>query len=58
MYNTNGTVVVVEDEDNDDKEVRPSRDVIQLQGDQRDNINKFLTEFNICKKSEITIHGF
>ena len=48
MHNTNGTVVVDED----------AGDVIQLQGDQRDNIAKFLTEFNICKKEEITVHGF
>lgn len=48
MYNTNGTVI-------DDKE---AGEVIQIQGDQRENLKKFLTHFNICKKSEITIHGF
>merc|ERR1712154_258810 len=47
MFNTNGTVV------KDDM-----GDVIQLQGDQRKNIHKFLTEFNIVPKNQITEHGF
>ena len=47
MFNTNGTVV------KDD-----ICDVIQLQGDQRKNIYRFLTEFNIVPKSQITVHGF
>ena len=47
MFNTNGTVV--EDE---------MGDVIQLQGDKRKSIGRFLTEFNIVPKSQITEHGF
>eukprot|EP00484_Ammonia_sp_Unknown_P017317 CAMPEP_0197031806 /NCGR_PEP_ID=MMETSP1384-20130603/10683_1 /TAXON_ID=29189 /ORGANISM="Ammonia sp." /LENGTH=106 /DNA_ID=CAMNT_0042461381 /DNA_START=53 /DNA_END=373 /DNA_ORIENTATION=- len=47
MFNTNGTVVKDE-----------MGDVIQLQGDQRKAISRFLTEFNIVPKSQITEHGF
>merc|ERR1712154_123870 len=47
MFNTNGTVVVHED-----------GDVIQLQGDKRQEIGKFLTEFKIALESQITVHGF
>mmetsp|Transcript_43079 Transcript_43079/g.38317 ORF Transcript_43079/g.38317 Transcript_43079/m.38317 type:complete len:106 (+) Transcript_43079:82-399(+) len=47
MFNTNGTVVKDE-----------MGDVIQLQGDQRKNIYRFLTEFNIVPKTQITEHGF
>lgn len=32
--------------------------VIQVQGDQRQNISNFLTTENICEKSQIKIHGF
>lgn len=32
--------------------------VIQVQGDQRQNITNFLTEENICERSQIKIHGF
>merc|ERR1712048_350306 len=46
MFNTNGTVVNHED-----------GDVIQLQGDQRKNIARFITEFKISD-GEITVHGF
>mmetsp|Transcript_43080 Transcript_43080/g.38318 ORF Transcript_43080/g.38318 Transcript_43080/m.38318 type:complete len:106 (+) Transcript_43080:82-399(+) len=46
MFNTNGNVV-------NDK----MGDVIQLQGDQRKNIYRFLTEFNIVPKTQITEHG-
>ena len=46
MFNTNGTVVKDE-----------MGDVIQLQGDQRKQIGKFLTEFNIVPKKQITEHG-
>eukprot|EP01083_Nonionella_stella_P253534 872299_1 len=47
MFNTNGTVVKDE-----------MGDVIQLQGDQRKSISRFLTEFNIVPKNQITEHGF
>eukprot|EP00486_Rosalina_sp_Unknown_P007020 CAMPEP_0201565838 /NCGR_PEP_ID=MMETSP0190_2-20130828/5260_1 /ASSEMBLY_ACC=CAM_ASM_000263 /TAXON_ID=37353 /ORGANISM="Rosalina sp." /LENGTH=105 /DNA_ID=CAMNT_0047983797 /DNA_START=83 /DNA_END=400 /DNA_ORIENTATION=- len=47
MFNTNGTVVKDE-----------MGDVIQLQGDQRKNVYRFLTEFNIVPKTQITEHGF
>merc|ERR1711974_75824 len=33
-------------------------DVIQLQGDQRENVANFLIEEEICKKNGIKIHGF
>ena len=33
-------------------------EIIQLQGDQRNNISEFLIEVGICKKNEIKIHGF
>jgi len=32
--------------------------IIQLQGDQRNNVFQFLTDEGICKKSLIKIHGF
>lgn len=48
MFNTNGTVVKGDE----------MGDVIQLQGDQRKNIYRFLTEFNIVPKTQITEHGF
>jgi hypothetical protein len=32
--------------------------VVQVQGDQRQNIFNFLTQENICEKSQIKIHGF
>merc|ERR1712190_20769 len=40
MFNTNGTIVKSED-----------GDVIQLQGDQRKSIGRFLTEFKISQSS-------
>merc|ERR1712188_118035 len=46
-FNCNGTVV-------NDK----AGDVIQLQGDQRGNVQKFLTHENICTKDEVKVHGF
>ena len=48
MYNTNGTV----------KSDADAGDIIQIQGDQRENMKKFLTTFQICSKAEITVHGF
>jgi len=33
-------------------------EVIQLQGDQRNNASEFLIDVGICKKSQIKIHGF
>ena len=33
-------------------------EVLQLSGDQRDNVAKFLTEEGICKKEDLKIHGF
>ena len=32
--------------------------VIQLQGDQRENIKEFFKEKKICKENEIKVHGF
>jgi translation initiation factor SUI1 len=32
--------------------------VIQLQGDMRQNILDFLVKTNICQKDEIKVHGF
>ncbi len=32
--------------------------IIQLQGDQRTNVADFLVKEDICKKSEVKIHGF
>ena len=32
--------------------------IIQVQGDQRQNISKFLIEEKICEKSTVKIHGF
>merc|ERR1712154_452226 len=46
MFNTNGTCVKAEE-----------GDVIQLQGDQRENLYRFLTEFKIAPASQITKHG-
>merc|ERR1712167_151897 len=46
-FNCNGAVV-------DDK----AGAVIQLQGDQRDNVKKFLTTENICIAEEVKVHGF
>eukprot|EP00658_Telonema_sp_P-2_P020085 TRINITY_DN17913_c0_g1_i2.p1 TRINITY_DN17913_c0_g1~~TRINITY_DN17913_c0_g1_i2.p1 ORF type:complete len:113 (+),score=31.63 TRINITY_DN17913_c0_g1_i2:214-552(+) len=47
-FNCNGTIV------KDDGE----SEVIQCQGDQRQNIFKFLTQEKICEPAEIKIHGF
>eukprot|EP00668_Euglena_longa_P047874 GGOE01064862.1.p2 GENE.GGOE01064862.1~~GGOE01064862.1.p2 ORF type:complete len:122 (+),score=18.34 GGOE01064862.1:32-367(+) len=32
--------------------------IIQLQGDQRDNISKFLISEGLCDKEKLKIHGF
>jgi len=47
-FNCNGTVV--EDEQ--------YGEVIQLTGDQRNNIQQFLIDVKICKKEQLTVHGF
>merc|ERR1712168_822524 len=47
-FNCNGTVV-------DDEQYG---EVIQLSGDQRNNIQSFLVDCNICKKESIVVHGF
>ena len=47
MFNTNGTCIKAEE-----------GDVIQLQGDQRENLYRFLTEFKIAPANQITKHGF
>ncbi|XP_002163776.1 eukaryotic translation initiation factor 1b [Hydra vulgaris] len=47
-FNCNGTVV--EDEQ--------YGEVIQLSGDQRNNIQQFLIDVGICKKDGIVVHGF
>lgn len=46
MFKTNGTVVAAD-----------NGDVIQIQGDHRELVSRFLTEFNIVSKKQITIHG-
>lgn len=48
-HNTNGSVVKVKGSD---------ATVIQVQGDQRQAFNAFLTDHNICLDGEIKIHGF
>ena len=47
-FNCNGTVV-------DDEQYG---EVIQLSGDQRNNIQSFLADCGICKKDNIVVHGF
>mmetsp|Transcript_61701 Transcript_61701/g.145883 ORF Transcript_61701/g.145883 Transcript_61701/m.145883 type:complete len:111 (+) Transcript_61701:76-408(+) len=39
-------------------ESEESGDVIQLQGDQRQNVATFLTAEGICKKDNVKVHGF
>jgi len=48
QYNCNGTVI--EDEQ--------YGEVMQLQGDQRENCRQFLTEIKMCKPELIKVHGF
>ncbi len=47
-YNTNGTIV-------EDPELGS---IIQMQGDQRKNIFEALTQWNICAKDLVKVHGF
>lgn len=47
-FNCNGTVV--EDEQ--------YGEVIQLTGDQRNNIQQFLVDVGMCKKEATVVHGF
>mmetsp|Transcript_5098 Transcript_5098/g.11156 ORF Transcript_5098/g.11156 Transcript_5098/m.11156 type:complete len:116 (+) Transcript_5098:213-560(+) len=47
-FSTNGTIV-------DDKEVGK---VIQLQGDQRENLFNFLVKEGVIKKDQVKVHGF
>lgn len=44
----NGTIVQSEE----------SGEVLQLQGDQRQNVQSFLVEEGICKKENVKLHGF
>mmetsp|Transcript_27060 Transcript_27060/g.37669 ORF Transcript_27060/g.37669 Transcript_27060/m.37669 type:complete len:111 (+) Transcript_27060:74-406(+) len=48
MYSTNGTV----------KKDKEHGDVIQVQGDLRKEIEKFLVDYKVCGKEEIKVHGF
>ena len=32
--------------------------VIQLQGDQRENVKKFLIDSGLAKKENVNVHGF
>ncbi len=47
-YSTNGTILKDEE----------GGEIIQLQGDQRQNVVTFLTKCNIVRKEEIKVHGF
>jgi translation initiation factor 1 len=47
-YSTNGTLI-------NDAEMGK---VIQLQGDQRKNVLDFLTNYKICGRTEVKVHGF
>lgn len=48
QYNCNGTVV----------EHQEYGEVLQFQGDQRNNIQDFLVRVGLCDKSQLKIHGF
>eukprot|EP00741_Cyanophora_paradoxa_P013905 tig00020723_g13423.t1 len=48
QFNCNGTVV-------EDEELG---EVLQLSGDQRENIARFLIDEEICEKANIKVHGF
>ena len=48
-HNTNGSLI---------KDKETGNQIIQVQGDQREAFKEFLTNHNICKRSEIKIHGF
>tara|TARA_B110000014_G_C19609061_1_gene322483 strand:+ start:79 stop:396 length:318 start_codon:yes stop_codon:yes gene_type:complete len=47
-FSCNGAVVIDEEEGK----------IIQLQGDQRENIKKFLIKENLVEETDIKIHGF
>ena len=47
-FNCNGSIIKTED----------NIDIIQLQGDQRDNMKNFLIKENIVSEDFIKIHGF
>jgi translation initiation factor 1 len=47
-YNTNGTVTT------DEK----LGQIIQLQGDQRQNVFEFFVKYKVCEKDEVKVHGF
>ncbi|MES1908488.1 MAG: hypothetical protein MHM6MM_001412 [Cercozoa sp. M6MM] len=48
IYSTNGNIATNEQ----------SGSVLQMQGDMRQNVLDFLTQFNICKPEEVIVHGF
>lgn len=48
QFNCNGTVVENEE----------YGEVIQLQGDQRNNISEFLTSIDLAKREQLHVHGF
>jgi len=48
MHSTNGTIIK-------DEELG---EIIQVQGDQRNNVYNFLINHNICQKKEVHVHGF
>ncbi len=48
IFNCNGSIIKMDD----------NIDIIQLQGDQRENIKKFLIKENIIAEDFIKIHGF
>mmetsp|Transcript_3870 Transcript_3870/g.5263 ORF Transcript_3870/g.5263 Transcript_3870/m.5263 type:complete len:112 (+) Transcript_3870:143-478(+) len=47
LYSTNGTV----------KEDKVHGEVIQVQGDLRSEIERFLIDYKVCSKEEIKVHG-
>ena len=47
-FNCNGAVITDEEEGK----------IIQLQGDHRENMKKFIVKENIAEESDIKIHGF
>ena len=48
-FSCNGAVVKDKDTKNE---------IIQLQGDQRENAKKFMVESDICTEDRIVVHGF
>ena len=47
-FNCNGSIIITEDD----------IPIIQLQGDQRENIKKFLIKENIISEDFVKVHGF